>query len=249
MKQKLHSDDFGLNPNVDAKLLALIENGSLSGVSILAPTVTKKSLTSLGALKKRFPHLTISLHFNMVEGKGIMAADDIPSIVDHFGHFYPSWMLFIRLLIRRIQAHEVRRELIAQLEFLEKNGVSVSMIDSHQHTHALSPIAEVVSEVGNSKGISYIRSFNTVRNNTLKARITYFILMLVSYASHIVYFGSLKLPYSWHIDSPMAWTIMSWEGRTYNSLANKSRRVFHVVHPYLSFDSNTTYHPQIKAVR
>jgi predicted glycoside hydrolase/deacetylase ChbG (UPF0249 family) len=236
----LHSDDFGYNPHVDTRLLRLIKRGVLSSISVLANMVTPRRLAHLKNAQEK-QAVAVSLHSNIVEGSPRAIVHTIPSLVNQDGEFYPTWHLFIRLLLKQVSAQDIKTELLAQLIYLKKHDIPIQMIDSHQHTHALSPIAEVVTDIANEHGIRTIRSFGTVQNHTRKAQVTYYLLIALAFITHVVYFRKLRLPATWDQSSIINWTLMSWESTAYDCTNSVSAHIRHVIHPFLPYDSNKSY--------
>ena len=60
----------------------------------------------------------------------------------------------------RINATEVKKELLAQFSNLANLGVRISHLDGHQHIHTFPVISRVISQALEELGVSKIRSCN-----------------------------------------------------------------------------------------
>lgn len=236
----LYSDDFGYNPKIDLKLIRLAKKNRLSGISTLSTMVKRDNLLLLKKTAKATRYkLSIGLHANLVEGKPLNKVD-ISSLTNK-ENFYPLVQLFLRIFLHKVYAKDIKKELTQQLLKITNKGIKIDIIDSHQHTHALSPIAEVISEIAQEYNIPRIRSYKSITNHSLKAKLTYALLKIAAYISHIVYYHELDLPISWKIKNETNWSFMSWENNTLDISQNKDNKISYVVHPYLGFDTNLSY--------
>lgn len=239
-KTKLFSDDFGYNHKVDLKLVRPIKKHQLTGVSILSTMVRRKELLLLKKTAKATKNkLSVGLHANLVEGKPVIKL--APSLLTNKGNFYPLLYFTIHILLRKISPKDIKKELTQQLLKIARKGIKVDIIDSHQHTHALSPVAEIVSEIAQEYNIPQIRSYKSIKNYTLKAKAAYLLLKIAAYVSHLVYFHNLDLPISWKTNNKTNWSFLSWENNTLDVTQNGDNKTIYVVHPYLGFDTNRSY--------
>ncbi len=174
--------------------------------------------------------LTIGLHANLVEGKSL-----------NNGNFYSLTQFILHLLFRKISPKDIKKELTQQLLKITTKNIKVDIIDSHQHIHALSPVAEIVSEIAQEHNIPRIRSYKSITNHTLIAKIKYTLLKIAAYISHIVYYHELDLPISWKIRNESSWSFLSWEGKQLDITKIADKKTAFVIHPYLGFDTNLSY--------
>ena len=243
---RLYSDDFGYSAKTDKGIIRLIRGGKLFGASVLSTMASSQSLAKLSLILNRKNGFILGLHLNLIEGKPARPYKKIKSLVDKKGHFLPLLFFSLKLLLGKINKVHVRSEIESQLTKLLKSGLSVKMLDSHQHTHAFSPVAEVVVDLSRKYNIPYIRSFGTIKTYSLKARLTYAILKALAFLSYFVTYKKIGMPASWEVNQEFDWTVMSWEGDSFDaSTINNSRSAF-VIHPYLTYDTNRSYLKYIK---
>lgn len=219
VKPGLHADDLGLNKEVNQAALEFLRAGRLASVSVLAnwPQVGEAA-----QILRQFPTVEVFLHFNLVEGKSLAAP----------AKSFDNRVLFAKLLLRLVDPAEVKRELLAQLERLSDLGLKVSGIDGHQHMHALSPIAEVVTEVAREKGIKHVRSYKLMKTQSLLGSIKLTIFRLVAFWTHLISYGQPILPITWRISSWRPFSVASWEALEPQSIKASETIVFHPGLPY-----------------
>lgn len=219
IKPGLHADDLGLNKEVNQAALKFLKEGRLASVSVLAngPRVEEAS-----QLLKQFPTVEIFLHFNLVEGKSLADPTRI----------FDTKILFPKLLLRLVDPAEVKRELLAQLKRLSALGLKVSGIDGHQHVHALSPIAEVVTAVAREKGIKHVRSYKEMKTHSFFGSLKLTVFKLVAFWTHFIFYGRLTLPTTWRTRSWRSFFVASWEALDPKTTAAGETIVFHPGLPY-----------------
>ncbi len=99
-----------------------------------------------------YPDLPIGLHLNITEGKPVLPADQVASLVNEDGNFYSSDEITVHL--PNISIDELRAELHAQAELLTQSGVVFDHIDYHNHMLALyTPFYPLVVELAQEYGV------------------------------------------------------------------------------------------------
>lgn len=132
-----HADDYGMTPSSDCRILECRSHGCLNSVSI----VPNGDLS--GAVERlKDSGLFLAVHLNLVEGKALSPAEDIPLLAAPDGSFKNSFGGLLRLSLspqRAEFAAQLRQELRAQLlafAAVLHSGVSLR-VDSHQHVHMI----------------------------------------------------------------------------------------------------------------
>lgn len=152
----VNADDFGRHEDINAA----VEQGLLQGC-LRSATVMPGGRAFEGAvsLARRYEELGLGVHFTLVDGRPILPAAEIPSLVTEQGCFYPDHNAFLKQYLRgNINFDEVRRELSAQLRKVENTGVPISHVDSHQHMHTLPGIIDIVIDLTKQAGIRALRT-------------------------------------------------------------------------------------------
>ena len=237
----LHSDDFGYKTYSDKKILRLLRLGRIKSVSILINMCENSSLRSLVKLVNSNPGIKVGLHLNLVEGRSMEQKAYIPSLVSGRNKFFSLKKFTSLLFLHLINPGHIEREIKVQVNALKRTGLKISFIDSHQHLHAVSPIAEIVEKVAEKEKITVVRSYKNIKTYTLMAKMKYLILKLIAYCSHLLIYGKVGLPVTWNMQNRDSYSFMSWESTNFDITSIKDKKLIFVAHPFLPFDSNTSY--------
>lgn len=237
----LHSDGYGYQPYTDEKIIHLLNLGKINGISILSNMIRGKSAKMLPHLARLSGLTRIGLQLNLTEGKSLEKRTNVHTLAWKKGVFYPFWLFFPLLMTKFIRLKDIRTEIDMQIRLLLRAGIRPDVIDSHNHLHALSPIAEIVCEKAAQYGIPHIRSYNRVQTFTLAAKAKYLLLKYLAGISHVLYFRQWGLPKTWKLPHEEKWTFMGWEGESFDIGKQKNRKIIFVIRPFLPFDNNTSY--------
>lgn len=123
-----NADDFGMTPEVTLGIHQAITNGIVTSTSAMAcvegakESLQKYAVSTPGA---------IGAHLQLTDGKPILPAKEIPSLVRDDGRFYRkskdmSWTL---------DETEIYNEWKAQLNQLKEWGIEPDYLDTHHHVH------------------------------------------------------------------------------------------------------------------
>ena len=243
---RLYSDDFGYNRQVDKGIIRLIKKGKLIGVSVLSSMVSMLSLNQLKRTLKEKNNFILGLHINLIEGDPTQNYIKIMSLLNSNGKFFPLVLFLAKLFTGRIDKAQIESEIEGQLLKLLKLDLKVKILDSHQHTHAFSPVAEMVVDVAKKHSIPFVRSFASVKNISFKAKLTYVLLKFLAFLSYFAAYKKIGMPVTWKLKQKFDWTMMSWERNNFKVGAIDSKDAAFIIHPYLSYDTNKSYLPYIK---
>ena len=106
-------------------------------------------------VRERVPTLGVGLHLNLLAGRPLAV---VPTLADpRSGEFYSFGELARRAMIGRVSASDVRRECDAQLAALAAEGISITHLDSHRHTHALPGVLPAVLASARAAGVRVVR--------------------------------------------------------------------------------------------
>lgn len=127
------ADDYGISKESCARIEKCAAVGALNKISVL-PNGIVPNKEKVSDLKVKF-----GLHINLVEGRALSAASDIPLLADENGYFRHSFAGLFLLSVshkRKKFEKQLETELRSQIEFWRKTGLPY-VIDSHQHTHMI----------------------------------------------------------------------------------------------------------------
>lgn len=149
----INADDLGFAPGVNRGIIESFEAGTLSSASMMVNTPAFREAAAL--VRDRAPLLGVGLHFNLLTGSPLSVA---PTLCDpRTGAFYSLGELARRAVAGRVSAGDVRRECDAQLGALRAEGIAITHVDSHRHTHALPGILPAVVASARAAGVRVVR--------------------------------------------------------------------------------------------
>lgn len=135
MRLITHADDFGLDAESTEATIACLDAGILTSASIMANTPATRSAITYSV---KNPDVSFGVHLVYVTDKNeepISDPKDIATLVGPSGRFLATRDLLRRILQRRVDVQDVRRETAAQIAHLRDMGLPVSHVDSHGHIH------------------------------------------------------------------------------------------------------------------
>jgi predicted glycoside hydrolase/deacetylase ChbG (UPF0249 family) len=101
------------------------------------------------------PTLSLGLHLNLTVGRPLSRA---PSLTRHdTGEFFTLPVLLARASLGLLDASDIARECVAQIDRMTDAGFPPTHLDSHRHVHAHPAIFAVVARAAASRGISQVR--------------------------------------------------------------------------------------------
>ena len=149
----INADDLGFAPGVNRGIVQAHEAGTLSSASMMVNTPAFGEAAAL--VRERVPTLGVGLHLNLLAGRPLAV---VPTLADpRSGEFYSFGELARRAMIGRVSASDVRRECDAQLAALAAEGISITHLDSHRHTHALPGVLSAVLASARAAGVRVVR--------------------------------------------------------------------------------------------
>jgi predicted glycoside hydrolase/deacetylase ChbG (UPF0249 family) len=155
----LHSDDFGLNEEVNRAIVEVAQRGVLGSASLMT-----NGLAAEDALEQArdCTGLGVGLHLNIVRGRPLSSPEDIPSLVDDDGHLLNSVArLMTRSMRGKLSAAEVEEEYRRQIEFMLERDFVPTHLDGEKHTHILIPeAARAVRKLSDEFNIERVRLIN-----------------------------------------------------------------------------------------
>ncbi len=134
----LHADDLGLSHSVNKATFQALNNGSVSSASLMVPCpwfleaaniISKKPDLDIGI------HLTLTAEWKDYKWGGVAPSDEISSLLDGNGYFYPT----VKEVIQHAKPEEVEKELRAQIDKAIALGVKPTHLDSHMGTLFATP--------------------------------------------------------------------------------------------------------------
>ena len=154
----VNADDFGRHELINRAVERAFNSGCLRSATLMAGGVAFDDAIKLA---KRLTGLGVGIHFTLANGNPILPPKEIPSLVTEEGIFHGDYIKFLkRYLSGKISLAEVRSELAAQLEKIQRAGLTLTHFDSHQHLHHVPGISEIAFDLAAAAGIRAVRVAN-----------------------------------------------------------------------------------------
>jgi predicted glycoside hydrolase/deacetylase ChbG (UPF0249 family) len=150
----VNADDFGRNDAVNAAVVESFRNGIVTSTSIVA---TGPAFDQAIALAKELPELGVGIHLAATEYIPALPPQQIPSLVNSDGRFYPRSQQFRRMAVYPRMQEDLLHEWDAQISKVINAGIRLTHIDGHGHCHAHPAAANVVLKLAQRYGIKNVR--------------------------------------------------------------------------------------------
>jgi chitin disaccharide deacetylase len=149
------ADDFGLSGALNGAVALAHHAGLLRSAAVMAAGPQTAAALALAC---DLPGLCLGVHLTLIQGQAVLPPRHLPHLVDSQG-FFPNdpvatgWRYFreSRLL------PEIRRELAAQIEAVQRAGHTVWFVNSHLNLHLHPRLVPVVVDLCREYGIPAIR--------------------------------------------------------------------------------------------
>lgn len=157
----LNADDFGLTPGINRAIAELHAAGALTSATLMAGG---PAFDDAIRIAHEHPTLGIGCHIVLTDGTPISPPHTIPTLLGPINGparktFRASLASFFRdALLNRIAAADIAREAHAQIDRIQQQGIRLTHIDTHKHTHILPQIARPLLAVAERTGIPAIRN-------------------------------------------------------------------------------------------
>ncbi len=149
------ADDFGLSDALNGAVALAHRQGLLRSAALMAAAPRTPAALSLA---QQLPDLCLGVHFTLIQGRAVLSPEHLPHLVNSQGFFSndpvaTGWRYFCqpRLL------PEIRRELAAQIEVVQRAGLTVWHLNSHLNLHLHPSILPLVVDLAREYGIPAVR--------------------------------------------------------------------------------------------
>jgi predicted glycoside hydrolase/deacetylase ChbG (UPF0249 family) len=157
----IHADDFGLTEGVTNGILRAMREGVVTATSAMVcdPFHFERVKEHCGSLEGR-----IGLHLQLTDGRPVLSAAEIPSLVDKSGCFARH-----RDQLGDILPDDLLTEWRAQLTRFRTLGFEPSHLDTHHSVHVLPAVLEVYQQLARETGLP-VRGGENGLNSELRCR-------------------------------------------------------------------------------
>lgn len=150
----VNADDLGLSRGITDGIVQAHREGIVTSASLM---VNQPATDYAVAKLQEAPNLDVGIHLNLCQGKPVLPAESIPSLVDTDGNFLSPAKMARRLVSLRASAKEIEAEFCAQIDRMLAYGLTPSHADSHHRFHIYPVAALVFSRAIRSRGIQKAR--------------------------------------------------------------------------------------------
>ena len=158
MKVILNADDFGSSEDTLTAIIECFDQNLLTSASLM---VGMPKTDDALRFARSHPEFSYGVHLLFV-GDGTERPISDPALVrdlvDDEGRFLRTNLIRKRALQRRIPVEQIEREVIAQVDLVRSEGVTVSHVDSHRHVHKFPPFREALRRSLPRVGITRVRN-------------------------------------------------------------------------------------------
>lgn len=150
------ADDFGAAIPVNEAVERAHRNGILTAASLM---VAGEAAEDAVARARALPMLGVGLHVVLVDGRPVLPARQLPSLVDDHGRFRAdmgrmSFKIFASPAARRQLALEIE----AQFAAFAATGLLLDHVNAHKHFHLHPTVAATILRIGRKYGMKAIRA-------------------------------------------------------------------------------------------
>jgi predicted glycoside hydrolase/deacetylase ChbG (UPF0249 family) len=164
----VNADDFGLTRGVNRAIVEARTSGIVTSATMMANALAFDEAAKADA------GWSVGCHVVLLDGRPLCEASRVSSlVVSKNGHVFRDGVagFAVRALTGRIDSEQVEAETTEQIRKLQSNGVTVSHVDTHKHTHMFPAALEGILRAARTCGITAIRNpFEVVAANFARAQ-------------------------------------------------------------------------------
>lgn len=151
----ISADDFGLSDAVNEGIERAHRDGILSTASLM---VAGPAAADAVRRAHRLPDLHVGLHLVLVEGAAVLAASEIPLLVNGAGDFPGDQArLGLRYFVAPGARRQLRAEIAAQFRAFAATGLRLDHANAHKHMHLHPTVGRLMLEAGREHGLRAVR--------------------------------------------------------------------------------------------
>jgi hopanoid biosynthesis associated protein HpnK len=167
----INADDFGLSSGVNRAIVEAHDLGIVTSATLMANSLAFDEAVQLAKSANR---CSIGCHVVLLDGKPLIDPGRLTSLVEaKDGNSFRNGIggFAVRALSGRIDSDQVEAEATAQIRKLQSNGIGVSHVDSHKHTHMFPVALRGILRAARTCGVNAIRNpFDMVAANFVRAQ-------------------------------------------------------------------------------
>lgn len=151
----VNADDLGISLDVNRRIEECIKLGVVSSTTLL---VNAPAFDDGIRIAKLYPKVSVGIHLNLIEFAPLTNVGVFREygVVDEDGFFIEGAIFVANCRDARLRK-AIFEEWDAQISKFKAAGINPTHIDSHEHTHAIIALQDVLCEVMDKHGIKRIR--------------------------------------------------------------------------------------------
>jgi hopanoid biosynthesis associated protein HpnK len=150
----VNADDFGLTSGVNRAIVEGNRTGIVTSATLMA---NAQAFAEAVDLAKAQPGLKTGCHVVLIDG--VPLVEDLPSLTNGSQRFRSSLKKFASAAVRgQISPQQIQCEVEAQIRKIQANGITLTHVDSHKHTHMFPQVLRPVLRAAKACGIRAIRN-------------------------------------------------------------------------------------------
>lgn len=153
----INADDIGLTPGATQGIVKSMLHGVVTSASFMASMPDSEN----AATQIQANGLDVGVHLNITDGKPLMPATSVPTLVNEKREFYSCTDLRARLRWRRVSRRDIEKEFCRQIERALDLGILPSHLDTHHHIHAWLTVAKAMKQAAARHKIRKLRTLRT----------------------------------------------------------------------------------------
>jgi chitin disaccharide deacetylase len=167
----VNADDFGLTRGVNRGILEARARGILTSTTLMANSLAFEEAVQFARSDDGW---SVGCHVVLLDGRPLCESARVSTLIrTNESHDFRDGIagFAARALTGRIDPDQVQAEATAQIRKLQANGLAVSHLDSHKHTHMFPAALAGILSAARTCGITAIRNpFEAVAANFARAQ-------------------------------------------------------------------------------
>jgi predicted glycoside hydrolase/deacetylase ChbG (UPF0249 family) len=148
------ADDYGMCPSVNRAIEECLSAGTVRATCVMA---NMPELGDAAALRQKFGGASIGIHWNLTQGRPVLASRQVRSLIKEDGSFLSCSELKRSWLAGLIRSTEVQAELRAQFDKLKEIVGQPDFWNTHENTHVFPGLFRVFVEMGKELNMPVMR--------------------------------------------------------------------------------------------
>lgn len=155
MKVIINADDLGLSIATNKAIECAIVKNMISSCTIIANGM---AFDDAIRISKQFTNISYGVHLNIIEFCPMTNSQIFNKyfLTDYQGNFIEGAVFVIKEYPEELK-NAIYDEWMSQINKIKNTGITITHIDSHQHTHGIFALKEILIRVISDSGITKVR--------------------------------------------------------------------------------------------